>query len=182
MPDPVLNKMETQIMRTLVLAAALAGAVSLAACSDSGEDAAETGADATASAAPVDVAPTADANAVLDANSATAEQLAAAGLSAEAAAAIVAGQPYASVVEFNAKLGETLSAEAASAALANVFVPVNLNTATREEIKLIPGMTDRMVGEFLEYRPYEDMAEFDREIGKYVDEAEVARFRRYVTL
>ena len=168
MPDPVLNKMETQIMRTLVLAAALAGAVSLAACSDSGEDAAETGADATASAAPVDVA--------------TAEQLAAAGLSAEAAAAIVAGQPYASVVEFNAKLGETLSAEAASAALANVFVPVNLNTATREEIKLIPGMTDRMVGEFLEYRPYEDMAEFDREIGKYVDEAEVARFRRYVTL
>ena len=40
----------------------------------------------------------------------------------------------------------------------------------------------RMVGEFLEYRPYEDMAEFDREIGKYVDEAEVARFRRYVTL
>ena len=151
MPDPVLNKMETQIMRTLVLAAALAGAVSLAACSDSGEDAAETGADATASAAPVDVAPTADADAVLDANSATAEQLAAAGLSAEAA-------------------------------LANVFVPVNLNTATREEIKLIPGMTDRMVGEFLEYRPYEDMAEFDREIGKYVDEAEVARFRRYVTL
>ena len=86
------------------------------------------------------------------------------------------------MVEFNAKLGETLSAEAASAALANVFVPVNLNTATREEIKLIPGMTDRMVGEFLEYRPYEDMAEFDREIGKYVDEAEVARFRRYVTL
>ena len=51
-----------------------------------------------------------------------------------------------------------------------------------EEIKLIPGMTDRMVHEFEEYRPYEDMAEFDREIGKYVDEAEVARFRNYVTL
>lgn len=63
-----------------------------------------------------------------------------------------------------------------------VFVPVNLNTATREEIELIPGMTDRMVGEFLEYRPYEDMAEFDREISKYVDEEEVARFRTYVTL
>ena len=48
--------------------------------------------------------------------------------------------------------------------------------------ELIPGMTDRMVGEFLEYRPYEDMAEFDREIGKYVDAAEVARFRPYETL
>ena len=43
-------------------------------------------------------------------------------------------------------------------------------------------MSDRMVHEFLEYRPYEDINEFDREIGKYVDEAEVARFRRYVTL
>ena len=168
-------------MRTLVLAAALAGAASLAACSDGAEDAAD--ADATAAAQATDAAtPAADASTVLDANSATEAQLAAAGLSSEAVSAIVAGRPYASVVEFNAKLGETLSAEAASAALANVFVPVNLNTASREEIQLIPGMTDRMVGEFLEYRPYEDMAEFDREIGKYVDEAEVARFRRYVTL
>jgi len=63
-----------------------------------------------------------------------------------------------------------------------VFVPVNLNSASRDEIALIPGMTDRMIHEFEEYRPYEDMAEFDREIGKYVDEAEVARFRNYVTL
>jgi DNA uptake protein ComE-like DNA-binding protein len=176
--------METQIMRTFVLAAALLGAASLAACSDSAEDAAETGADATATAEATDAAaaPTADANAVLNANSATAEQLAASGLTPEAAAAIVAGAPYASVVDLNAKLQEALSPDAATAALASVFVPVNLNTASREEIQLIPGMTDRMVGEFLEYRPYEDMAEFDREIGKYVDEAEVARFRRYVTL
>ena len=43
-------------------------------------------------------------------------------------------------------------------------------------------MTPKMVHEFLEYRPYENMAEFDREIGKYVDEAEVARLRSYVTL
>lgn len=167
-------------MRKLVLAAAILGAASLAACSDSGEDAAVADADATATDAAA--TPAADANVVLDANSASEAQLAAAGLTAEAVSAIVAGRPYASVVEFNTKLGETLSAEAASAALANVFVPVNLNTASREEIQLIPGMTDRMVGEFLEYRPYEDMAEFDREIGKYVDEAEVARFRRYVTL
>ena len=63
-----------------------------------------------------------------------------------------------------------------------VFVPVNLNEATEEQIRLIPGMTDKMVHEFEEYRPYEDMAEFDREIGKYVDEEEVARLRTYVTL
>ena len=120
---------------------------------------------------------------MLDANTATAAQLAsAAGVSPALAEAIVAGRPYASVIDFNARLRETLSQEAAADVLVNVFVPVNLNTASREEIELIPGMSDRMVHEFLEYRPYEDMNEFDREIGKYVDEAEVARFRRYVTL
>lgn len=171
-------------MRTLVLAAAIVGAASLTACSDSAEDAAETSTDAATTAeADANATGSAEADAVLDANNATAEQLSAtSGISPEAASAIVAGQPYASVVDLNAKLLETLSPEAASAALASVFVPVNLNTASRAEIELIPGMTPRMVGEFLEYRPYEDMAEFDREIGKYVDEAEVARFRRYVTL
>jgi DNA uptake protein ComE-like DNA-binding protein len=120
---------------------------------------------------------------VLDANTATAEQLAGAeGVSEELAAAIAAGQPYASVTDLNAKLLETLSAEEAAAVLTNVFVPVNLNSGTEEEIRLIPGMTDKMVHEFEEYRPYADMGVFDREIGKYVDEAEVERFKNYVTL
>lgn len=169
-------------MRKIILAAAFAGAV-LAGCSDGtqGADTAETAEPATDAAATAE-ATTAATDAALDANTATAEQLTAAGVSPEAAAAIVAGRPYASVVDLNAKLRETLSEDAADAVLEKVFVPVNLNTASREEIELIPGMTDRMVHEFEEYRPYEDMAEFDREIGKYVDAAEVARFRRYVTL
>ena len=60
--------------------------------------------------------------------------------------------------------------------------PINLNTATSEEIALIPGMSRRMIREFEEYRPYADLGVFDREIGKYVDDAEVARLRSYVTL
>ncbi len=86
------------------------------------------------------------------------------------------------MTDLNTKLLETLSAEEAADVLVNVFVPVNLNTGSEEEIRLIPGMTDKMVHEFEEYRPYADMGVFDREIGKYVDEAEVARFRNYVTL
>ena len=169
-------------MRKIVLATAMAGtALALTACSDRSEESAEVAAD---TAADTDTAAAAQtASAVLDANTVTAEQLAAAdGMSPELAAAVVAGQPYAGVTELHAKLLETLSEEEAAAVLVNVFVPVNLNSASREEIELIPGMTDRMVHEFEEYRPYEDMAEFDREIGKYVDEAEVARFRNYVTL
>lgn len=171
-------------MRRIVFAAIAGTAMTLTACSQEADEVAtgEAGTTADASADSV-VATTAESSDRLDANAATDAQLAAMeGVSPELASAIVAGRPYPSVANLNAKLRETLSEEAAMAVLVNVFVPVNLNTASREEIELIPGMTDRMVGEFLEYRPYEDMAEFDREIGKYVDEAELARLRSYVTL
>ena len=39
-----------------------------------------------------------------------------------------------------------------------------------------------MVHEFEEYRPYASMDQFRREIGKYVDEDEVARLERYVEI
>ena len=45
---------------------------------------------------------------------------------------------------------------------------------------LIPGMGNRMVREFLEYRPYTAIAQFRKEIGKYVDDKEVARLEQYV--
>ena len=168
-------------MRKIAFAAALASStLALVACSGGAEDAAV---DTDETVAATDVEAAAETTGVLDASTATAEQLAAVeGVSEELAAAIVAGQPFADVTAFNALLLETLSAEEAAAVLEGVFVPVNLNEATEEQIRLIPGMTDKMVHEFEEYRPYEDMAEFDREIGKYVDEAEVARFRNYVTL
>lgn len=172
-------------MRKLVFAAAVAGAgLTIAACSGGADDTAATvEADATTAAASDAATRTPAAATVLNANTATAEQLAAAGgVTPELATAIVAGRPYASVTLLNAKLLETVDAGQAATVLTNVFVPVNLNTASEDEIKLIPGMTPKMVHEFLEYRPYADMGVFDREIGKYVDEAEVARFRNYVTL
>lgn len=168
-------------MRKISIVTALASAaITLSACSGGNEEATED----TAAEAPVADSAEAEApNSVTDANTATEEELAGMeGMSAELAAAIVAGQPYENVSAFNAKLLETLSEEEAATVRETLFVPVNLNTASEADIKLIPGMTDKMVHEFLEYRPYEDMAEFDREIGKYVDEAEVARFRSYVTL
>jgi hypothetical protein len=39
-----------------------------------------------------------------------------------------------------------------------------------------------MLREFKEYRPYRALAQFDREIGKYVDAKELARLRRYVEI
>jgi hypothetical protein len=43
-------------------------------------------------------------------------------------------------------------------------------------------MTPRMVHEFEEYRPYTSFEQFRREIGKYVDQKEVARLERYLVI
>ena len=119
----------------------------------------------------------------LDPNTATADELVTvSALDPALAAAIVANRPFPTMVEFDALVRQTLSAEDAAALYEQVFVPVNLNSAMAEEILLIPGMSPRMVREFMEYRPYADLGVFDREIGKYVDDAEVARLRSYVTL
>jgi DNA uptake protein ComE-like DNA-binding protein len=63
-----------------------------------------------------------------------------------------------------------------------VFIPVNLNTATDEDILSIPGAGSRMVREFKEYRPWKTKAQFEKEIGKYVGAKEVARLWRYVVI
>ena len=57
---------------------------------------------------------------------------------------------------------------------------LNLNTASGDEFRTIPGVGDRMVHEFEEYRPYVSIQQFRREIGKYVDEAQVASYEQYL--
>jgi DNA uptake protein ComE-like DNA-binding protein len=63
-----------------------------------------------------------------------------------------------------------------------VFIPVKLNTGTDEDINSIPGAGPRMVREFKEYRPWKTKEQFEKEIGKYVDQKEVARLWRYVVI
>ena len=63
-----------------------------------------------------------------------------------------------------------------------VFIPVNLNTATDEDILSIPGAGTRMVREFKEYRPWKTKEQFEKEIGKYVNAKEVGRLWRYVVI
>lgn len=119
----------------------------------------------------------------LNPNTASAAQLAAIPqLNAALVASIQSKRPFKTTAEFNTLIRQTLSAEQAQALFPHLFVPINLNAAAREEIGLIPGMTPRMIREFLEYRPYADIEQFNREMGKYVDPAEVARLRSYVAL
>lgn len=58
---------------------------------------------------------------------------------------------------------------------------LNVNTASKADLlSTIPGMGDRMVHEFEEYRPYRSIQQFRREIGKYVDAAQVAEYEKYI--
>ena len=58
---------------------------------------------------------------------------------------------------------------------------LNLNTVSGDELlAAIPNFPNRMVREFQEYRPYISIQQFRKEIGKYVDDAQVAEYEKYV--
>src|SRR5882724_1001649 len=64
-------------------------------------------------------------------------------------------RPFKSVIEVNKfLLDQKLTPEQAKAFYGKAFVPINLNTAAREEFLLIPGVGSRMSAEFMEYRPW----------------------------
>ncbi len=116
-----------------------------------------------------------DVNAVSESDLATMP-----GLTAAIAKAIVAKRPFTSITELNAfLLSQGLTQEQANALYAKAFVPINLNTATSEEILLVPGAGRRMTHEFAEYRPWRSYAQFDREIGKYVGPEQTAKLAQY---
>ena len=91
-------------------------------------------------------------------------------------------RPYRAMAQFRREIGKYVDDDEVARLEQFVFVPIRLNTASDEAILSIPGIGQRMLHEFKEYRPYRNMAQFRREIGKYVDDDEVARFERYVVV
>jgi DNA uptake protein ComE-like DNA-binding protein len=93
---------------------------------------------------------------------------------------LIEKRPFASITDLNAYLlGQKLTPEQAIAFYEKAFVHINLNTATPQEILLVPGAGKRMVHEFDEYRPWKSYAQFAREIGKYVGADGAARLAQY---
>jgi DNA uptake protein ComE-like DNA-binding protein len=90
-------------------------------------------------------------------------------------------RPWKSWAQFDKEIGKYVGPEATAQLAQYGFIPVNLNTATDEDILMIPGAGPRMVREFKEYRPWKSWAQFDKEIGKYVGQKETDRLKRYVT-
>lgn len=91
-------------------------------------------------------------------------------------------RPYKSIKQFKREMAKYVDENEISRYLNYVFVPVELNTATEDDIESLPGIGKRMTHEFMEYRPYKNLEQFRKEIGKYVDDKELKRLERLVYL
>lgn len=102
-------------------------------------------------------------------------------LNAALAKALVGRRPFLTMTALDTFLqAQKLTRPQITELYGRLFLQVNANTASSAEIQMIPGLGARMLREFLEYRPYKALAVFHREIGKYVDEKELARLEQYV--
>jgi len=119
--------------------------------------------------------------AVINPNLASKEELLALGvIDGGLAQQILDARPFLNMKDFSKVLSGALDEKAMEGFFATCFVPLNLNTASEEEFLMVPGVGEKMAHEFEEYRPYKKIAQFRREMGKYVDEAEIARYEKYV--
>jgi DNA uptake protein ComE-like DNA-binding protein len=118
---------------------------------------------------------------LLNPNLASEDELAAVpGLSAAAVDAIMEDRPFLRTSALHDVLSSHVSDDSFDGLYRALWVPIDLNDVSDEEVLLIPGVGERMRHEFEEYRPYAGLAEFHREIGKYVDDDELARLAQYV--
>jgi DNA uptake protein ComE-like DNA-binding protein len=102
------------------------------------------------------------------------------GLSDAAVEEILEGRPFLRMADLHAVVSKHVTEGSFDPIYGAMWVPIDLNDVTDAEILLIPGVGDRMLHEFEEYAPYVALAQFHREIGKYVDDDELARLAQYV--
>ena len=122
-----------------------------------------------------------DSGGVMNPNLASADKLRGLpGLTGPIVDGLIERRPFLTMIDLHTYLGDSLSGDEFDALYERLFLPINLNTASRDEILLVPGVGDRMAHEFEEYRPYRALEQFRREIGKYVDDDEATRFERHV--
>lgn len=119
----------------------------------------------------------------LDPNLATAAALTALpGMSDSITLAVIAGRPYANMAAVDRVLARHLSEQWRDSVYTSLWLRLDLNTASSDEIQLIPGVDDRLRHELEEYRPYDGVESFRRDIGGQAGAEEAARLERYITI
>ena len=119
----------------------------------------------------------------LDPNLATAAALTALpGMSDSVTLAVIAGRPYMGMIAVDRVLARHLTEQWRDSVYTRLWIPLDLNTASSVEIELIPGVDERLRQELEEYRPYEGVEAFRRDIGAQAGPEEAARLERYVAI
>ena len=91
-------------------------------------------------------------------------------------------RPWRTYAQFDKEIGKYVGSEKAAELAQYTFIPIKLNTGTDADILTIPGVGQRMLHEFKEYRPWKSKEHFLKEIGKYVQAKEAERLWRYVVI
>ena len=167
------------VLATMLPLAACGGEEAQTDAADAADEASAPAGDAAAPAATATPA----ASGMIDPDAASREELMSIpGFDAALADSLIAARPFADMTAVDRVLAGRLDEAARDSVYTRLWKPLDLNTATGDEILLIPGVGERMKHEFEEYRPYRSIEQFRREIGKYVDSTEVARLEQYVTI
>lgn len=119
----------------------------------------------------------------LDPNLATAAALTALpGMTDSVTLAVIRGRPYGSVLALDRVLARHMTSAWRDSVYTRVWIPLDLNTASSDEIGLIPGVDERLRQELEEHRPYDGVEAFRRDVGYLLGPEETARLERYITL
>jgi len=121
---------------------------------------------------------------LIDPNTATLETLVAIPkVTEEVAQVIINGRPFASPIELHMALRPVIGPRVLrNYVYPYMFIKVGLNSADVENYKFVPSTINRrkLAHEFEEYRPYESLEQFVKEMEKYVSAEEAAFLKRYV--
>lgn len=119
----------------------------------------------------------------LDPNLATAAALTALpGMSDSVALAVIRGRPYGGMLALDRVLARHMTTAWRDSIYTRLWIPLDLNTASSDEIALIPGVDARLRQELEQYRPYEGVEEFRRHMGTQLGPEETVRLERYIIL
>lgn len=118
---------------------------------------------------------------LMDPNDATrGELLSIPGMSDGAAAAVIEARPHDDMLSVDAALAVDLNEPQRAAVYEHLWMPIDLNTASAEVIRMIPGIGARRLEIIESHRPYESIEDFRRVMREHVDDETVAIWEKYL--
>jgi DNA uptake protein ComE-like DNA-binding protein len=102
------------------------------------------------------------------------------GAGARMAAEFAEYRPWKTWAQFDKEIGKYVGPAETNRFKMYLFIPVNINTATDQDILTIPGADERILRDIRAYRPWKSREQWNVEIGRYTDADETARLFRYV--